>query len=510
MKRRILAIGCYLLFSLNATTGFALDLDWTGQFKAESHHIFNYTLSSDNKTTDSTRYGKGYYIPGGGQSNAAFQTLFLKLRPSLIVNDNIYIKSEWWIGDPIYGFFGSGAPYSVDQRQFYSNQLRSQPVQFQRIWAELLTDVGTVTLGRAPLNWGLGVVWSPGNGVYDRYQSTGDQIRLTSKFGLFTFSPAVVVYSRGNNVGGTCGSPIAQTAGQPCSVATGGGGGFTDYSIILKYHNITENIVLGVNYIKRLAGSAQDATSGILGSTGAVSSMNYNLFDIYFFKRWGPLKLAGEIPIATGSVGEADYSAWALALEANFEAGNYWNFGLKAGLAPGQASQSASGAPETFKAFFFNPGYKAGLIMFNYQLRNFAGPNTENNPNTTGNFLLSPYDNPIANAKYLMLHTKYKMRKWDLRGAWIYATADSTASSSFFYNTWSRSMEAFTSGVSEQGSGLGMEFDFGATYFWDESFRFDFDLGLFLPGDFYKFSNTTTENQTGAVFAAVVKVGLDF
>ena len=195
-----------------ATSARALELDWSGQFRAEMHLLKNYTLdSSDSGSQVDTGRTKtagglptGYYIPGGGSNNATFETLFLRLQPKMIVNDNIVIKSEFWAGSPTFGLFGDAYPYTTDQRQFYSTQSRGAYFTAQRLWGEFTTDFGIVTVGRAPLNWGLGLFWSAGDGLWDRYESTADQIRLTSKFGSFTFSPGVAIYSTGNAVGGSC------------------------------------------------------------------------------------------------------------------------------------------------------------------------------------------------------------------------------------------------------------------------------------------------------------------
>jgi hypothetical protein len=166
----------------------ALDLDWSGQFRSEANFVLNYGLGGDK---DAVSVGEGYTIPGGGSQDASFQSLFLKLRPKVIVNDTISIKSEWWAGDPVYGFFGSAAPYSLDQKQFYSNQSRGGLLTAQRYYAEFLSDIGTVVVGRAPLHWGLGLVWnSQPENLWDRYPTTGDSIRLVSKFGAFTVIPS--------------------------------------------------------------------------------------------------------------------------------------------------------------------------------------------------------------------------------------------------------------------------------------------------------------------------------
>ena len=63
---------------------------------------------------------------------------------------------------------------------------------------------------------------------------------------------------------------------------------------------------------------------------------------------------------------------------------------------------------------------------------------------------------------------------------------------------------------SDQGNSLGWEVDFGITFQWDESFQFNLDTGLFMPGSFYAFSNTGTSNAQSAVFATSARVGINF
>ena len=91
----------------------ALELDWSGQFWSEYNFIHNYAMDSSPQgiSEDATRSSAGgYYVPGGGSADASFQSLFLRLRPKIVVNDNIYIKSEFWLGDPIFGMIGNAFP----------------------------------------------------------------------------------------------------------------------------------------------------------------------------------------------------------------------------------------------------------------------------------------------------------------------------------------------------------------------------------------------------------------
>ncbi len=499
-----LTLGVVFTFSVNSgSVAHAFDLDWSGQFWAEDHMVRGYALDSANVTPDAARVGKGgYYIPGGGDAHASFQTLFLRLKPKVIVNDNLFIKSEWWAGDPLTGFFGSGYPYGIDQRQFYSNQSRGSALTVQRVWAELLTDVGVVQVGRAPLHWGLGLVWNSGDKLYDRYQTTGDTVRLLSKFGAFTFSPAFIKYSTGNNIGGAC------TGAVPCT-PIGGFGGLNEYSLVMKYENPDEDFEGGVNFVRRVSGAAQDPIWGTFGALGAPASLNYNVWDIYGKKKWGGLSFGAEVPITAGDIGGIPYKTFALATEADWKINSSFETYAKFGLAPGQPNDT-SATPAQIKSFYFNPNYKMGMMMFNYQFANFAGPNTSNNPGNAAAVLRSPYDNPITNATYYSFGGAYHLDKWDFSGLFSFANAQQAAvDGQFFYNTWEKKFYADASGLSQK-TFLGWEMDYGIGLRWDDNFTFNFDLGWYFPGAFYKFSNTAVENPISSVFGAVLKAGIQF
>ena len=488
----------------------ALELDWSGQFRTGTHWIRNYALDSDaGRVRDTTKESAGgYYIPGGGASNASFQTLFMRLRPTVVVNDNIYVKSDWWLGDPVFGFFGNAAPYTPDQRQFYSSQSRSSIISAQRFWGEFLSDVGTVQVGRVPLHWGLGLTWNSGEGVWDRYASTGDAIRLLSKFGSFSFSASIIKYSMGNTIAGACVStPIG------CSTIAGGGG-LSDYSLLIKYENPDEDFEGGVNFIKRLAGAGQDPNAGfmgpgLVGSTQASAGMNYNTWDLYGRKKFGKFSVAGEVPIVTGELAGLSYKTYAIALETAYRFSDRWEVSSKLGRAPGQPN-AANNQVDKFKSYFFNPNYQIGLIMFNYQLANFAGPHTVNNPITSQSTLLSPFDNPITNANYFSLHGGFSTDKWNFHSTFVMAKAvESAINGSAFFNSWRR---RFYPNVSQkdQDSFLGWELDLGTTFKWDDFFLLALDGGIFFPGGFYKFSNVGTDNPTSSVIAGVAQIGVTF
>lgn len=485
-------------FALSAA--HALELDWSGQFRAENHLITNYANSGT---------GTGYGVVDGGSSDASFQTLFMRLRPKVIVNDNVYVKSEWWAGDPVFGMFGNAAPYGADGRQYYSTQSRGSFITAQRFWAEVLTDLGVVRVGRMPLNWGLGLIYNGGDGVFDRYVSTGDAISMSAKVGSITFAPSFIKYSMGNSVGGNRDVTAGALAGTPPS----GRGNVSDYSFLLRYENLDEDLDIGVNLIRRNIDAAQDSAAGYFGVTGLPAGSGITIWDIFAKKKLGKLTLAAELPLASGNIGGVPYSAKAVAGEVQFKATSHWDFSAKVGSAPGQSNVANAASPSGFGGFFFHPNYRVGMIMFGYQLGALGGMQSQNNPTATANNLASPFDNPITNATYISVGTQFGFGagdRWKARFNFLTATAQQVAAAgSAYFNTWSRKFENNASGIT-QDSSLGTEYDLGVTYHLDENFQFAFDLGVFLPGSFYTFSNTGTPNARNTVFANAIRVGINF
>lgn len=498
------------LMSLTSVTAHALELNWSGQFWSEYHLVKNYQMNSDDAGAnfDQTRANAGgYYIPASGHT-ASFETLFLRVRPKVVVNDNVYLKSEWWLGDPVFGLFGSAYPSTFDRRQYYSNQSRGSVISAQRFWGEFVSDFGTAQIGRIPLDWGLGLVWNAGDDIWSRYQSTGDGVRLVSKFGAFTLAPGFVVYSTGNAIGGTC---VFDVATGRCIPGIGSGG-VVDYSLMLKYENMEEDLEGGVNFVKRLSGAGQDPASGILGPQGAVNGMNYNVWDIYARKKLGKLNLAAELPVTSGATGGVNYSTVAVAAEVNYQFNETWEVNFKGGSAPGQSNNTVQNFGDKYKAFFFNPNYKIGTVLFNYQLANFAGypgGNTDNNPNAPAQGQLSPWDNPIANATYITAGGMLRTDKWRFNTGVLYARAPEVAQTGqYFYNTWQRRQVLATG---NQDHNLGFEWDLGAGFQWDENTIFRLDGGILFPGSFFKFSNVPgVDNGVSPVFAATARVGVNF
>ena len=489
----------------------ALEIDWSGQFWSEFNFVHNYTLDSTGAglSIDNARLnGQGYYIPAGGNRNATFQSLFLRLTPKVVVNDNVILKSEWWVGDPIFGMFGNGLPQTSDQTQHYSTFSRGSLISAQRFWGEFISDFGTIQVGRVPLQWGLGVVWNSGDALWSRYMSTGDAIRWIAKFGSFTFAPSMIVPTIGNTIAGSC-----TVIGQNCTPGQTGAGGVVDYSLVVKYESAEEDFEGGLNVIKRLGGVSQDPNSSL--TANGRTSRNILTYDLYAKKKFNQFSVGAELPIGTGLVAGTTYKGLGFAGELGWKASEDWNVLMKFGYASGQAHANADGSLGSFDSFYFHPNYHLGMIMFNYQLAQFHRPQTTNSRAPGGlpqAQLGSPYDNPIVNAQYIALSTQYKANEqWSIRPSLIYAVAPQAAKAGqAFYNYWSRQVTAANTATRDQSKSLGLELDLGVTFQWDDHFMITWDNGVYLPGKFYAFSGTPTENATSAVFASSVRLGVSF
>jgi hypothetical protein len=488
---------------LSSSAAYALQLDWNGQFWFENDWLNNYQLSRGRPGYDNDPEfinAGGPYVPGTGEKNSVWYSAFLRLKPKAVVNDSLFIKSEFQVATPIYSFMGRSFPNSADaQFDITGSQRNNLAIGAQRFWANLITDFGTIELGRAPINWALGAMWNSGDNLFDRYQSTGDMIRLTSKFGNFSVAPALVKTSGGNNVSG------ATVNGRTVS----GNDDLTDYDLAVKYDNSEEDFEFGMMWTKRTGNSSQQSlfyNPQLLGSTRT----NFNIFDFYSRKKWGRFWFGGELPLINGDIGAVDgqnefqYKSFALMFEGGYTS-DLWDIGLKAGHVPGQPSSDPGDT--RYKAIYLNNDYKLGLILFHYNLYGLTGNNSDN---IAAAALASPYDAAIVNANYFSLNPNLKLDKWTLRSTFVFAYADTTAQAGkLFYNHQRRQ---YFNAINNQSSFYGWEMDYGLQFKWDENIVISWDFGFFFPGGFYAFTNDpgVTQFETNMMWASQVRVGANF
>lgn len=518
---------CLSALALFPSAAPALTLDWNGYFRADHTFVHNYQMDISSPGYSDAGY-TGEYIPGQGKKTTTFTGFFMKLKPRALVNDNVIIFSEWNIGDPVYGFFGRGVPRE-DRNNPFSTQKDNLNITAARLWLDVHTDFGTLQVGRAPFHWGLGAIFNSGDRPFDRnqstsfkssdrtidrYQSTSDTIRLVSKFGYLSLIP---IYAKN-----AMGRQLAGARNLFTDSVLQGSDDVTDYGLGLKYDNKEEDLEAGALFYKRNANDAQNNYYYPAGQTtykGGANGMNLKLINIYAKKAWKRFDLGAEVPIYSGEIGDVTgvgqrntYKTTAIAIEAALKF-DTWTHTLKLGSVPGQ-SPTTSGAANRGRAFGamqFHRAYKLGQILFNYNLGNFGPVNPDaipsnTSPSTTPSaaadtypHTVSPYDAAITNAKYVMFSSEKRWEQWGLNFGAVWAKANQSAKSgkdSFNHRT----RQWYTS-TANQGTNLGLEFDIGTRYNWDDNISFGADLGILFPGNYLKYINSTKEGPGNRVTA---------
>ena len=472
---------CILVLVLFTSHAQALDLDWHGQFRAEMNTIYGYSNGVGQSVNN------GYTIPNTSDSPATFQDLFFRLTPRVLVNDNVTVHSDIWFGLPDQSVFGSDGRSS---RNYFTTSTGEAALTAHALFAEVASDFGTIRVGRIPLNFGLGLVWNSKDDGFDRLPSNGDGIGLLTKLGAFQFKPAIVKYEDATSSG------VMNNAGA------------TDYTLSLTYKNDDQQIDLGILFMRRIAGINANVVNPFAvtnNSTPANSALGtygyaYNIYDFYAKKKTGSITISAEVPLASGLVANNNFSSVSGALKAVDQLSEHWALNLDLGLASGQDNGTAGSPPNKLTAFYFHPDYRPGLILFNYNFHNIV--------NGTG----STYDNPVTNAKFLTFGAQYESGKWKHDLLALYAVADKKAdgvAGNVYFNSVDRHYET-ENGNKPQDGGLGVEFDYGIGYQWDESIRFGLDLGIYVPGKFYDFNNTGTPNTHSTVFASNLNLLVKF
>lgn len=501
------------LFLTIAQSAFALSIDWHGYFQAESNLVNNYQMDLDKPGNFATENLGGEFISGQGTKTANYSAFFARLRPTVLVNDNVILFAELNLGDPIFGFLGRSIP--TDDRDYaLSSRRGTLSIDVNRLWLDVYTDFGTLQVGRAPLHWGLGVVFDRGDDPFDRYQSTTDTIRLVSKFGKLSVMPLFAKSNVGNSLAGSRTDTASVNA--TTNNVTQGSDDVTDVGFGLIYDDDELDFEVGGLFYKRAGLQTQNgfifaadaANPGAVGPSGISAKM----INVYAKKRWYRLTVAAEVPYLFGSIGDISDADAINSLSALGFAGEVrldmplWKHVLKFGHAPGQQNSDAKSTTGTrtneYGALYFHRNYNIANIMFNYNLNGFGG----NNPDdyTIPN---SPYDTAVVNAKYLTLQTGTTGEQWSWYVRGVHARANVSASAG--KDVFVHSRRAYEFANFDQETSLGWEFDLGGAFQWDESIRFGLDMGIWFPGDFFKFNNGNPNSALPEVVENTAKDSAD-
>lgn len=436
-----------ILIFLPIENSYSLPIDWHGSFGVNATKIENIEQTT--------------------KSDVSFYSYQFKLNPNIIINDAASIKSELLTGYARSGLFGTSSSVTAsggsDHIRYFDNQYKTgtNQLEFSKLYLEIYSNTATYLIGRHSAHWGLGAVINQGDNTLDRHSFLRDGITMQTKIGNFYIAPFVAILGSGQTL--TSDSRAHE------------------YGASLLYDNLEKEIKVGLYYNKKINSSSNttftsdadgDNTSQPLGESEA------KLIDIYFSKKMKKLTFSVEVPLTSGTIGDAyglgsstNYNANAIITEARYKHNNTWNFGLNAGTTSGD-----NGSTDSFGTMYLSPNYRIANIMFRYN------PAAVNNPSES-----SIYDSSIANASYGKLFAEYLSNKSIWRASFIYAQARETP------------------GVTDQSKDLGFEIDLDFEHKWNSEIIVSGSTGYHFLGDYYSYTAGTVDNSYFAQLSIVVE-----
>jgi hypothetical protein len=431
------------------------DLEWAGRYRFEGNFFKNLNLDKNSGTETS------------------YLTHHLILEPKIIATDGVTIRSRFDIfnnglgNNAIGQTFGShgaaaGSTGSANPPSTTTTRQNDESIVATQLYLSWVNEFSAFVAGRVPFNFGLGMVYSAGNGPFDHFQSTKDLVSYKMVWGNLTLMPAYGKVREGflNNEDDV-----------------------NDYIIVAEYANSESNLSMGVMFDNRVApvdGTApsngndfQSPTGATAIYTGGFSAYSLNLF---VKKQWDTFNFGAELGFLSGGTGvqvasatpgvnnSISLSGFGLATESNYKMGDA-TWGLRAGFASGDDPDTSN-----YEGYLFSPNYDVAMIMFNRPLGQYDILRTSALAGSRpANAAYNGLDTEvISNALYLAPTLKYAMgERFDLLVTAVYATLAKAPVASA---QWSRS------------NTLGVESDVGLNYHPNDKITWVTTFGLLFPG----------------------------
>lgn len=464
-----------LSVALVSTSAQAMSLDWTGGYRAEWTEVDRPSLGSP---TERKAYGLNY----------------LYLSPKVIAADGINVisridifNSNMYPNSQVGNVWGMNANDSAAT----AGDQGVADVKASQLYLNINQEFGSLIVGRAPFEFGLGMTYSAGKGAFDHWYTTRDMIAYKIVVGDWFMMPLI-------------GRENADDFGQ--------GNNMTVMGAQLQYENVEAKSLIGV-YVQQRKGSKSslkysdtqiDGYTGTTGGTGGTigSELNIQSSSFVLGRGWDSFGFKVEAGFQSGATGivntngdDVRLDGYGIAAEFYFPAKeSKWDWTLKTGMATGYNGST------NFSGFAFNKNYDVGMLMFNHRLgeRDFLNTNVVKpiHKNEAGVNTLSVGDSAddesVSNAFYLAPSVKYTWNdRLDLRNTLVYGQ---------LMNTLKNSVDA--------EKDLGLEWDIELIYKPLERVQWVNQVGLLFPGNAWKNGSDNLGNDF--TFGFTTKAAISF
>jgi hypothetical protein len=441
-----------LILSIVAVdTANALPMDWSGAIGFDTNTILNVR-----RTDDSCTAGPGSQCVEQDSTHARFQSYVLRLNPSIIINDSATFKSELSTSNTRGNFLGDRqADGEEGNGSAYSTQPSSSSLQVNQAYVELYADTGVYRVGKFSRHFGLGAVVNGGNNTWDRYFTQFDGLEAEFRLGKFSVLPS---WSR-----------VFTNTDTP-----NGKSSVVERSLIAKYEDLNKQLLFGFYYGVREAQS-YNTLYGTSNQAGQGAS-EITFIDIYVEKHFDNLKLAIEIPMMSGDIGDlgngdTSIDARAYIFESSYQLNPKWNVGLNVGYVSGDDAST-----DSFEGMYLNPNFKIAEILYRYDYFAF-------NDSTRNDI----FDGAVNNSTYIKLFANYKTSNYGWNIAFITANANQVAEAGNPFYDHDYGQFSGGNANADQSTNLGLEIDTSFDYYWNPSILVSAYLGYLQTGDYFAF-----------------------
>lgn len=387
MKTFILGLTVFCVSSL-AKAG---DIEWSGTYRIEG-------VKLENAEMNDVERNKQYILH------------HLVLNPKITAYDGLTIYGRFDIMNSaaypqsqVGQFFGSGLSGgdTSDNNAVLSDRQSADMIAVNHLYLTYVQEFGMLTVGRAPLQFGLGMSYNAGNGAFDHWFDNRDLVSFKVSMGNLSFMPMMA-------------KVVESDIGYEDDI--------NDYMFQVMYENPDTELKLGAVYRLRKSTRAGNTAPGspvFGGATPPVYSDGYDgQFINLFFQRWvgESFKIGLEAATqkgdagVTSAAGPVTMDGFGVALEMDWiPKTSSFHAGLKAGVASGDDPNTVN----VYEGFTFDRNYDVAFLLFNHPLgqydifRNAANRNTVyTGPNQFPSSLIDV--EAISNVIYIAPHFKYK------------------------------------------------------------------------------------------------------
>lgn len=464
------------LLIIGGLQAHAISVDWTGGYRVEYTAVKNTTLAEPT-----------------GHKNYALNYLYLQ--PKIIGSDGINIVSRFDIFGseiPAYknsqlgSFIGGGLDRGTPENgsNVTSETSSAMGMRASQLYLNVNNEYGAMVVGRAPVEFGMGITHNAGSGEFDHWIDTKDMFAYRFIVDNISFMP-ILAKSYQNDFG------MATTV--------------SEQIFVFEYDNKDIGARTGVFHQTRKASDTSNdgKNAGYPGTDVAksVSGFKSQTVNVFLERKWTSFEFRIEGSFLTGHTGvyhnngeEIKLNSYAVATEMLFPRNETkWEYGAKLGLVSGDNPETSS-----YEGYQLDRNYDVAMLMFNHRfgqadiLGNSVIHAQDADPKNNLSISNSADDEAIGNAMYLSPAFKYAWsEKSDLKWTATYARLMTNANNFLDFK-----------------KDLGLELDTEFIYRPRERVTWSTGVGLMFPGNAWKAGSNDFDNKF--TYGFVTKAAVTF